>query len=161
MLCACVQKQASRVASTIKPQAMAECLSNQQVLINKQRVYLNVLDGTPKIYFIHNISRQSFLLNHDTGRSMSVGWGSEIHPGQWSAVLLNTRNFNLTCTKFTAVNTITLDCGKLITACQLMQVDTRKARGEYWLAERQRYSQLLLHLKNRGFKLKTLVKIRK
>jgi hypothetical protein len=137
---------ATTPAVASKKNVAVHCKKNRQIAVRKQRFYLNVLDAKPKVYFIHNTSKQTFWLNHETGQSMSAGWSSQIAPGQWSAILLNTRNFNLTCTQIGSAGVACLNCADLISVCQATNVNTAKTTGEYWIAENQTYPHLIAQL---------------
>lgn len=126
------------------------CQTNQSIHFSGQRLYLSTDNDQHKIYLLHNTSEQTFWLNHESGHSMSAGWGSQIKPGMWSAILLRTKRFNITCSQFSNGKTKILDCSKLIKACQMTNADLRKADAEYWLAENQDYSTLKNQLTKRG-----------
>lgn len=133
------------------------CLANDISFQNKN-VVLNSSGKTrnPQIYLLHNISKQSFWLNHPAHiGAANAGWASKITPMRWSAILIAPRNKNfiLTCARLQPGATISYDCQKILKVCQLQYTDIKThAQSSYWLTENQLHPALWSSLAQRGVK---------
>lgn len=108
--------------------------------------------GSAKIYFVENISKESLWLDHPiTQRSASAGWSSYVHAGKWSALIVNRKNFVLTCAIIKPGKVDYQNCGKAISICVPEKVVfDSKRKGSYWLAENQSWEDLLKVVEKRG-----------
>ncbi len=111
---------------------------------------------TPKIYFLKNISQKSLWLDHPVEHvAASAGWSSYLRPGNSSALLVNRKNFTISCAVISPGKVDYLDCEKAIAVCVPKQATmTTNRKGVYWLAEDQSAEELLKTLEKRGVKVK-------
>lgn len=107
-----------------------------------------------KVYFINNVSKESLWVDHPVkNRTAQAGWSSYLRPGQWSALLLNQKNFDLSCAVIQPGNVINRDCSESLAVCVPSKfVFNSKRKGSYWLVEDQKWDDLLLSLAKRGVK---------
>jgi hypothetical protein len=116
-----------------------------------------VLTGSqdPKVsivYFFQNKSLQSLWLDHpeQNNRGVSAGWSSYLRPGNWSALVLNKKNFNISCSMIQPGKVETLDCGKTLLVCAPQNMTTTKPlNGNYWLVEDKKWNAFLQALDKR------------
>lgn len=107
---------------------------------------------TTKIYFLQNVSNQSLWLDHPVDHpSASAGWSSYSLPGKWSAILLNRKNFAISCAVINPGKVDYQDCSKVISVCTSKNaVFDSKRKGSYWLAENLTKDDMLKILEKRG-----------
>lgn len=110
---------------------------------------------TTKIYFMKNISDKSLWVDHPVEkRSVSAGWSSYFQPGQWSALLINRKNFAISCALIQPGKVSYQDCGKVISVCVPQKVAFEaKRKGSYWLVENKSWDDLLKLLEKKGLKM--------
>lgn len=110
-----------------------------------------------QIYLMQNVSKQSLWLDHpnERHRSASAGWSSYLLPGKWSALLVNRKNFTISCAEIQPGKVDYQNCSKAITVCtpHVASFDSKR-KGSYWLVEDQSWEDLLKALDKRGVKLK-------
>lgn len=124
-----------------------------QVVIKHQKAYLNKLTPTvlSQVYLIKNTSKNTLLLDHtkaDAGAG--AGWASQLAPGNWSAIALSQKNFNLNCK--------TERNGKMQTvSCKALQICQPSAKGltihsnaNYWVVEDKPWEELTNALRAKG-----------
>ena len=111
---------------------------------------------TTQIYFLQNTSKQSLWIDHvvEKNRSANAGWSSYIRPGKWSAILINRKNFILTCAAIEPGKVDYQNCAKAVSMCTPKITFNSKRKGSYWLVEDQSWDNLLSALEKRGVKLK-------
>lgn len=112
---------------------------------------------TAQIYFIHNTSQQSIWLDHpveNKSAGASAGWSSYSLPGKWSALLLNRKNFAISCAVIQPGKVEVRNCEKVISVCvpKLPLFDSKR-KGSYWLVEDRTWDDLLKMLEKRGVQL--------
>lgn len=101
-----------------------------------------ILNEGTKIYLIHNVSAKSIWIDHPTKKqSASAGWASFITPGNWSALLIDKKNFIISCSQIKPGEVVDLNCNNTI-AVFLYPISTQK-KGTYWLVENKSYNDLL------------------
>lgn len=96
------------------------------------------------IYFIKNNYSQSLWIDHpNEKRSANAGWSSYIRPGQWSALMLNRKDFALSCAVLHPGQIEYLDCKKVLTVCLLQHYPiTFLVKGTFWIAEDKNWEDL-------------------
>jgi hypothetical protein len=100
---------------------------------------------TTKVYFFNNVSKQSLWLDHPVEkRSASAGWSSYLRPSNWSAIVLNRKNFAISCAVIKPGSVDYQDCSKAITICspQHYTLNT-KQKGTFWLVEDRTWDEFL------------------
>lgn len=123
--------------------------------IQNKNIFLSGVEEAraTQIYFIRNLSSQSLWLDHpvEKHRSAHAGWSSYLRPGKWSAILVNRKNFELSCAVIQPGNLSYQDCTKAISVCVPNQATfDSKRKGSYWLAEDLEWDELLKALEKRG-----------
>lgn len=108
---------------------------------------------TGKIYIFKNITSQSLWLDHPEHASATAGWSSYLRMKNSSALLLNRKNFKLSCAVITPGKVDYLDCEKVVSVCQFNPTNAAvKRKGTFWLAEDKSWDELLKALEKRGIK---------
>ena len=108
------------------------------------------------IYFFKNISSQSIWIDHPIPHpSASAGWSSYLRPGNSSALLVNRKNFAISCAVIHPGKVEYLNCEKVISVCVANKVTMTQTsrKGTYWLSEDKSYDDLMAALKKRGVTL--------
>lgn len=110
-----------------------------------------------QVYFITNKSPQSTFIEHPTANpGASAGWSTFIRPGNWSALVLNKKNFAVHCAMIQPGKVIPLDCSKTITVCRPKSLTTKTPfKGNYWLAEDKNWETFVNVLAKKGVILKS------
>ncbi len=131
----------------------SNCITSSFIIANQQLVLnLNSKDKKPHLFLLHNTSKQKIWLNHLTNRSASAGWGSQVSPGNWSAILQDTANFALSCQQYTATGTVTLNCAKVLAVCERQDfVIPQGDVSHYWVSENLPFIKLTAAMAKRGF----------
>lgn len=107
---------------------------------------------TSRVYGISNISKDPIWMNHENpnGGGMGAGFASQINPGNWSALLVGQNDFSVDCHVQTKTGMTVVPCQKVLRVCEFQKLHTMK-QGQYWVVENVPASQLMEHLKIRGF----------
>lgn len=113
---------------------------------------------TTQIFFMKNISQQSLWMDHPVLKnSAHAGWSSYFQPGKWSVLLVNRKEFILSCAVIEPGKVNYQDCQKVISVCTIPQVAFEsKRKGSYWLAEDKSWDDLLGTLEKRSVKFPSL-----
>jgi len=104
------------------------------------------------LYLLHNISDENLFLNHPLGKDpgASAGWGSILGSGNWSAIAMNTGNFEFNCSKMGTGEVENLICKNVIKICRFKEpVFNSENSGSFWVAENKPLSNLLDAIKSR------------
>ena len=114
---------------------------------------LNESSSKQSLYLLHNVSGNSFWLNHvmseDPGAS--AGWGSELDADNWSAIAMNRENFEMNCTILGSGEVKDLDCKEVVKICKFEKpVFNSEYPESFWIAENQTLIDLLDAIKSRG-----------
>lgn len=112
----------------------------------------DVIAPTAQLYFLKNISKKSIWLDHDSKHpSASAGWSSYLRPGQWSALLLDKKDFSLNCAVIQPGRVTYVNCAQAISVCLPPHlVINAKRKGSYWLVEDKSWEDLLKILTKKG-----------
>jgi len=107
------------------------------------------------LYLFHNISDNSFWLNHPLTKDpgASAGWGSEIGAGNWSALAISNdmKNFAINCSTFGDAGVDYLNCEEVIKSCKIEKAAFNSGdSGSYWVAEDKPLQDLIEAIKGRG-----------
>lgn len=117
-----------------------------------------ILSGTPQqpktsqIYFFTNKSKQSIFIDHPVSNpGASAGWSSYIRPGNWSALVLNKKNFAVRCVMIQPGKVVNLNCSETISVCAPKTITSKKTlKGNFWLAEDKPWDVFLKAMEKRG-----------
>lgn len=112
---------------------------------------------TAVIYILHNKSIQSLWIDHPIARpSASAGWSSYLRAGNWSALVLNKKDFALRCAMIQPGKVVYLDCANTLDICTPNKVEsTKPLEGSYWLAEDKNSESFIKAINKRGIQLKS------
>jgi hypothetical protein len=101
--------------------ATPQCISVPYTTQEKNITLPGTLDPkTPVVYFFQNKSLQSVWIDHvdPKRRGASAGWASYLRPGNWSAIVLNKKNFSISCAMIQPGKVEYLDCSKTLYICK-------------------------------------------
>jgi len=106
-------------------------------------------EKTAQVYFFNNISKKSLWLDHPIDKlSASAGWSSYFQPGNWSAMVVNRKDFTISCAQIEPGKVAYQECAKAIAICTPKQVDfDAKRKGSYWLVEDKSWDDFVVALK--------------
>lgn len=108
-----------------------------------------------EVYFFKNSGKEGVWIDHPTKKSMSAGWSSYVRAGNWSSLLLNRKNFEISCKVIHPGNVESLDCAQAIEVCMPKEVTFKTPpKGTYWLAEDKPWSDIVKDVTRRGVTLK-------
>lgn len=113
----------------------------------------------PKLVMIHNLSTIDIWITHPVSEpSASAGWSSRLQAGNWSALALDEKSFELSCIESRPGHEQQVPCAGLLAACQWTPVKTPKSKsgGTFWAGEDMSLSALTAHVGSRGFVLPPL-----
>ncbi len=108
----------------------------------------------PTLYLLKNVSKKSLWLDRYTQHpSASAGWASYLRPEQWSALLLDKKELELSCAVIQPGTVNYVNCVQAISVCvpQHVTVNTKR-KGSYWLIEDKTWDELLRALAKKGVK---------
>ena len=108
----------------------------------------------PRLYAIHNISRDALWIVHEgNGSGMQAGWDSTLSAHHWSAILMMHRVFNFQCKAILKNQSMkTVSCQSVLRVCQFSSWYAKHPMsGGYWVAENLPLPTLMHHLHARGF----------
>ncbi len=132
------------------------CMSKNFRHVNQQVILNNLPSAHQQIFLIHNISQESIMLNHvnpNHDSSMDAGWTTQLDTGNWSAIVLQSTHFALSCQARLPNQIVPVDCKMVITVCQMNPATITKAlAGDFWLSEDYSASDLRQHMAARGVK---------
>lgn len=107
-----------------------------------------------QVYFFHNTSTQGIWMDHPSNHAMNAGWSSYVRAGNWSAFLLNRKNFEISCATIQPGQVNYLDCSKIISVCSPSNSSFKApVKGSFWLAEDKSWDELMKIVSKRGVSL--------
>ena len=106
-----------------------------------------------KVFWLHNVSQKTIIVNHQSANpGASAGWGSTLHQGNWSLLLLANNNrlpqaFTMNCMDGQTYKLIS--CSNVVESGMLNNavVPANLQNNEFWISEDQSLSGLLKGLK--------------
>ena len=109
----------------------------------------------PTLVMIHNLSKLDLWITHPvTEASANAGWSSRLQSGNWSALALDKKTFELSCIESRPGHEQQVPCAGLLAVCQWTKVKTPKSEsGTFWAGEDLALSALTAHVGSRGFVL--------
>lgn len=134
--------------------ALAKCETSEIQWQAGEMVLHVEKDHEPNIYFLHNVSKSVFLwLNHEKrDPSASAGWGSQLKPGKWSALMVSQPRFKLTCAQLVNNAMITISCEGILTACHIDHFDNHSGAAvntTFWIVENATFDEIIQRLQER------------
>ena len=123
------------------------------LMVHEELVKLSAEE--PKLVMIHNLSTIDIWITHPVSEpSASAGWSSRLQAGNWSALALDKKSFELSCIESRPGHEQQVPCAGLLAACQWTPVTTPKSEsGTFWAGEDMSLSALTAHVGSRGFVL--------
>lgn len=120
-----------------------------------------ILPGSPSpkqsiVYFFKNKSNSSIWIDHPMTNNpgVSAGWSSYIRPGHWSALVLNKKNFAVSCAMIQPGKVVYMNCSATLDVCAPSNLTSEKVlNGNFWLAEDKPYDAFINVLTKRGIKI--------
>ena len=109
----------------------------------------------PTIVMIHNVSKFDLWITHPLSEpNASAGWSSHLQIGNWSALALDKKAFDLSCIESRPGHEQQVHCSGLLSICQWPEAKTeKKEAGTFWVGEDMVLSALMAHIGSRGFVL--------
>jgi len=96
------------------------------------------------IFFIKNNAAKSIWLDHPTHKTANAGWSSYLRPNNWSALLLDTKTFEMSCATIEPGKVNYLVCKDALQICAPSHIAIKTAhKGSYWLVEDKSWQDLL------------------
>ena len=128
-----------------------DCIKIEAKRENKNLVLPGPIEKyTQVMYFFKNQTQQSIWLDHPVRHaSASAGWSSYIHPGHWSAIVVNRRDFTISCAVIKPGKVDYLDCSRALSVCSPKPVPMLHGKSTYWVAEDKPWDDLLKAIGNR------------
>ncbi len=111
----------------------------------------------PTLVMLHNLSNMNIWVTHPVSDpGPSAGFSSLIKAGNWSALALDKKSFELSCIESRPGHEQQIPCKDLLAACQWPSVNMPKSEaGTFWAGEDMSLSALTAHVGSRGFVLPT------
>ena len=109
----------------------------------------------PTLIMIHNLSKSDLWITHPVSEpSTNAGWSSRLQGGNWSALALDKKSFELSCIESRPGHEQQVPCVGLLVACQWSNVTSPKTEtGTFWAGEDMTLTALKAHVGSRGFGL--------
>jgi len=107
-------------------------VANQNILLSGPHE-----KNSSQMYFLKNKSQKSLWLDHPTKRgTASAGWASYLQTERWSAIVVDKKDFSLSCAVIQPGKVDYLNCAQAISVCAPAHVAIPANRkGSYWLVE--------------------------
>ena len=111
----------------------------------------------PVLVMIHNLSSVDLWITHPVSEpNASAGWSSRLQGGNWSALALDKKSFELSCIESRPGHEQQVPCAGLLAICQWTKMTPPKsASGTFWAGEDMTLTALTAHVGSRGFILPT------
>lgn len=117
-----------------------------------------LVSDSPTVVLIHNVSSTDLWITHPVSDpGASAGWSSRLQAGQWSALTLQDKSFELSCIESKPGHEQQVPCAGVLAVCEWKKVALPKANkdGTYWAAEDLSLPALSASIGQRGFVLPT------
>ena len=123
------------------------------IMVHEELVKLST--DKPALIMIHNLSNLDLWVTHPvTEPNSSAGWSSRLQAGNWSALALDKKSFELSCIESRPGHEQQVPCAGLLAACQWSTVTMpKKESGTFWAGEDMELSALTAHVDSRGIVL--------
>lgn len=109
----------------------------------------------PSVVMLHNLSSIDIWITHPVAESdASAGWSTNLQAGNWAALALDKKEFELSCIESRPGHEQQVPCAGLLAACQWLKVQMPKTEsGTFWAGENLPLSALTAHIGSRGLVL--------
>src|SRR5690606_917703 len=103
----------------------------------------------------YNSSQTDLWITHPVSDpSAGAGWSSRLEAGNWSALALDKKKFELSCIESRPGHEQQIPCTGMIAVCEWPTVRIpEQAKGTFWAGENMTLAALTAYLGGRGFKL--------
>jgi hypothetical protein len=148
-----VNPPAATPAAKPVPHLNATCIPIKNLKSHDKNISLEGVETNP-IYLIKNHTKKSIWLDHPVKHiGASAGWASYLKSGDWSALVVDKRDFSLSCSVIAPGKMETLDCAQALSVCHPAHlVYNPHRKGTFWLVEGKNWKDMLKVLQARGVK---------
>lgn len=125
----------------------------QPVVVSEETVMLK--SPKPAVVLIHNLSQSELWITHPIAEpSASAGWTSRIQGGNWSALALQDKSFEISCIESKPGHEQQVPCAGVLAVCQ-WEIKSTPANetGTYWAGEDMALPALTAQIGQRGLVL--------
>lgn len=117
---------------------------------------LTMLNVTPpQIVMLHNLTDNDLWVVHPVKEpSASAGWSTKIHSDKWSALMLATNQFGLTCIESLPGHEQQVQCAEVLAICThqiISNIDIEKFTTTYFIAENLGLKEMMSYIGRQGF----------
>ncbi len=121
------------------------------LVVHDEQVMLSA--EKPILVMVHNLSTIDLWITHPVAEpNSSAGWSRRLQAGNWSALALDKKSFELSCIESRPGHEQQIPCAGLLAACQWTNVTVpKKESGTFWAGEDMSLSALTAHVGSRGF----------
>lgn len=133
--------------------AAVSCVPAKVKVQNQNIILVGPNKSEPaQVYFLKNSSQQAIWIDHPVAhRSMSAGWSSYLRAGNWSAFLLNRKEFLISCSVIQPGKVVDLSCMKSLSVCTPKSATFKTPpKGAYWLVEDKSWDEMVKAVEKRG-----------
>lgn len=128
------------------------------VAVQKESVMLETKQ--PQVVLIHNSSASDLWITHpvdDPGAS--AGWSSHLEAGNWSALVVDKKSFELNCIESKPGHEQQVPCAGMVAICEWPTVKIpADVTGSFWAGENMSLQSLTAQLGGHGYVLPVLKK---
>lgn len=110
----------------------------------------------PALMMVHNLSSGDLWITHPVSEpNAGAGFSSRIQAGNWSALVMSDKIFELSCVESMPGHEQQIPCRDVIAVCQWdkVKLSTEQASSTYWAGEDMGLSPLMAYLSRCGFSL--------
>jgi hypothetical protein len=127
-----------------------------KIKVQNKNILLPAVDGVKKVYFIQNVQAKGLWIDHPVAHpSASAGWSSYVRAGNWSALVVDRKDFAISCAVIQPGKVEYQDCIHAISVCSPKEVLFKSTtKGTYWLAEDKPLDELIKVASKRGVTIK-------
>lgn len=140
------------VANNVNAQESFPAACNP-VAVQKESVMLEAKQ--PRVVLIHNLSASDLWITHpvvDPGAS--AGWSSHLEAGNWSALVVDKKSFELNCIESKPGHEQQVPCAGMVAICEWLAVKIpADVKGSFWAGENMSLSSLTAQLGGHGYVL--------
>ena len=107
----------------------------------------------PEVFLIQNLSSNDIWITHPVSEpSASAGWSSRLEAGNWSALTVDKKAFELSCIESRPGHEQQIACEGVLAVCGWASVKLpANANGTFWAGENMTLAALTAELGGRGY----------
>ena len=142
----------AQLQSIGQPRMPAAC-EFKEVYATKNGFYILQAKHPNQLFMIYNRSPTTIWLDHlIEQRSASAGWGSQLEPKHWSAIIISDALFYLSCNYKIASGEIKrLNCAKAVMVCHMNNIKIKNQQSmnsNFWVGENMPLEKLMPYLQH-------------